>query len=73
MQDHKDYMVTFNDDAVKDMVENYGLEVVESLDEGEWEKMKELLAPVYQATEERNPDVYARLMEAAEDAIASVK
>ena len=66
-------MVTFNDDAVKDMVENYGLEVVESLDEGEWEKMKELLAPVYQATEERNPDVYARLMEAAEDAIASVK
>ena len=55
------------------MVENYGLEVVESLDEGEWEKMKELLAPVYQATEERNPDVYARLMEAAEDAIASVK
>ncbi|WP_434310455.1 TRAP transporter substrate-binding protein [Hominifimenecus sp. rT4P-3] len=73
MEAHKEYMVTFNEDAVKDMVDNYGLEVVDTLDEGEWEKMKEQLAPVYAATEERNPEVYAKLMAAAEEAIASVK
>ena len=34
---HKDYMTTYNEDALQDMIENHGL-VVSELSEGEFEK-----------------------------------
>ena len=62
---HKDYMTTYNEDALQDMIENHGL-VVSELSEGEFEKMREMSQPVYDLVESYDPERYAALMEAAE-------
>lgn len=64
---HKDYMTTYNEDALQDMIENHGL-VVSELSEGEFEKMREMSQPVYDLVESYDPERYAALMEAAEAA-----
>jgi hypothetical protein len=41
---HKEYMVTFNNDAIQDMVSNYGLIFTESLDDGEFTRNARLIS-----------------------------
>ena len=67
---HKDYMTTYNEDALQDMIENHGL-VVSELSEGEFEKMREMSQPVYDLVESYDPERYAALMEAAKLPIPS--
>ena len=61
---HKDYMVTFNEDALNDMKENYNLNVTE-LEPGEFEKMKQMSQPIYDVVRDLEPGTYDKLMEAA--------
>lgn len=67
---HKDYMTTYNEEALKDMQDNYGVTVSE-LEDGEFEKMREMSQPVYDMVEEYDPELYAQLMEEAEAANAA--
>lgn len=70
-QTHKEYMVTYNQEAIDDMVQNDGVTYTESLADGEWEKMKELSAPIYDMVKEKDSAFYEELMVAAEAANAA--
>lgn len=61
---HKERMKTYNQETIADMVNNHGVVYTESLEEGEFEKMKELSVPVYEAVEAFNPALYAELIAA---------
>ena len=64
---HKEYMTTYNEDAIKDMVDNHGL-VVSELADGE--KMREMSEPVYELVKGYDAERYEALMAAAEAANA---
>lgn len=66
---HKEYMTSYNEDAIKDMVDNHGL-VVSELASGEFEKMREMSEPVYDLVKGYDATRYEALMEAAEAANA---
>lgn len=66
---HKEYMTTYNEDAIKDMVDNHGL-VVSELADGEFEKMREMSEPVYELVKGYDAERYEALMAAAEAANA---
>ena len=65
---HKDYMTTFNEDAIKDMTENYGVTYTEALADGEWAKMKEMSASIYEIIQQIDPALYTELLAAADAA-----
>lgn len=67
---HKDYMTTYNEDAIKDMVDNHGL-VVSELADGEFEKMREMSQSVYELVRGYDEDMYDKLIAAAEEANAA--
>ena len=67
---HKDYMTTYNEDAIKDMVDNHGL-VVSELADGEFEKMREMCQSVYELVRGYDEDMYDKLIAAAEEANAA--
>lgn len=66
---HKDYMTSFNADAIKDMQDNHGVQISELAD-GEFERMKEVSQPIYDMVRNYDPDTYDALMAAAETANA---
>ena len=68
---HKDYMTTYNEDALKDMQDNYGVVVTESLDEGEFAKMKEMSQSIYEMVKGYDSALYDELMAAADAANAA--
>ena len=70
---HKEYMVTFNNDAIQDMVSNYGLIFTESLDDGEFEKMREMSQPIYDMVRKLDPNIFDELMKAADETNAQYK
>lgn len=70
-QSHKNYMVTYNQDAIDDMVENHGVTYTESLAAGEWEKMKEMSSFIYDLVKAIDADRYEALMQAADEANAA--
>lgn len=67
---HKENMVTYNQESIDDMVKNHGVVYTESLADGEFEKMKELSAPIYEAVKAIDPDMYEDLIAAADAANA---
>lgn len=67
---HKEYMTTYNEQAVQDMVQNYGVTVSELAD-GEFETMRALSQPVYDMVEAFDPALYASLIEQAQAANAA--
>ena len=63
-------MTTYNEDAIKDMVDNHGL-VVSELADGEFEKMREMSQSVYELVRGYDEDMYDKLIAAAEEANAA--
>lgn len=67
-QSHKEYMVDYNQNSIDDMVNNHGVTYTESLDDGEWEKMKEASSSIYDYVKDIDSAQYEELMKATEEA-----
>ncbi len=67
---HKDFMTTYNANALEDMKNNRGVQIDE-LEDGEFEKMKQASQPIYDMVKNYNPDLYETLMSEADAANAA--
>lgn len=68
---HKEYMEKYNEDSINDMIQNYGVTYTDSLAEGEWQKMKDMSASIYDLVKDIDSARYDELMKAADEANAA--
>ena len=68
---HKEQMLTYNQEKIDEMVNEHGVVYTPALADGEFEKMKEMSASIYDMIKESIPDDYDALMEAAQAANAA--